>query len=266
LKNINSFRFIEKAIQFEQLRHQDMLESGQVIAQETRLYNPDKNQTELMRSKEDENDYRYFPDPDLLPIHISESELARLKNTLPPLPTDITKHLQQSDALTDDHIDFLLTSPSVIAFYHDVKVKSGAPGKLIVNWLKGAYAAVLNERGLTFDPPPISADTLAELLKKLADNSLSNASAKKIFSQLLTSTQGINDLIAAEQSTQLTDTSELEAIIRTIIHENPQQAADYRAGKDKLLGFFVGLVMKQTKGTAEPSLVNALLIKCLTAE
>ncbi len=266
LKNINSFRFIEKAIQFEQLRHQDMLESGQVIVQETRLYNPDKNQTELMRSKENENDYRYFPDPDLLPIHISESELAQLKNTLPPLPADITKRLQQEEALADDHIDFLFTSPSVMAFYQDVKDKSGAPGKLIVNWLKGAYAAAQNERGLTFDNPLISSEKLATLLKKLADNSLSNASAKKIFSQLLTSTQALDELIAAEQSTQLTDTSELQALIHAIIDENPQQAADYRAGKDKLLGFFVGLVMKQTKGTAEPSLVNALLTKCLTIE
>ena len=266
LKNINSFRFIEKAIQVEQLRHQDMLESGHVIVQETRLYNSDKNQTELMRSKENENDYRYFPDPDLLPIQISESELARIKNTLPPLPADITKRLQQEDALADDHINFLLTSPSLIAFYHDVKEKSEAPGKLIVNWLKGAYAAALNDRGLTFNNPLISADKLATLLKKLTDNSLSNASAKKIFSQLLTGTQEINELIAVEQSAQLTDTSELEAIIRTIIQNNPQQAADYRAGKDKLLGFFVGLVMKQTKGTAEPSLVNALLIKCLIAD
>lgn len=263
LKNINSFRFIEKAILFEQLRHQDLLESGQVIVQETRLYNPDKNQTEHMRSKENENDYRYFPDPDLLPIQINPSELAFLKDTLPPLPADMTKRLKESDALADDHIDFLLTSPSVISFYNTIKDKSGAPGKLIVNWLKGAYAAALNERGLTFDETLIPADTLAVMLGKLADNSLSNTSAKKIFNQLLTSTVSVNDLIAAEQSSQLTDTSELEAIIRTMINNNPQQAAEYRAGKDKLLGFFVGLVMKQTKGTAEPSLVSALLIQHL---
>lgn len=266
LKNINSFRFIEQAIRFEELRHQDMLESGQIIVQETRLYHPDKHQTEPMRNKENENDYRYFPDPDLLPIQISESDLTHLKQTLPSLPADIARRLQQEDALSNDHIDFLLTSPSVHAFYHAVKERSDVPGKLIVNWLKGVYAAALNEQGLTFDNPPIAAEKLAILLKKLNDNSLSNTHAKKIFNQLLTTTQEINELIAAEQSTQLADTSELEAIIRTIIHENPQQVADYRAGKDKLLSFFVGLVMKQTKGTADPSVVSALLMKCLIVD
>lgn len=259
LKNINSFRFIEKAIQYEQFRHQDLLESGQAIIQETRLYNPDKNQTEVMRSKEDENDYRYFPDPDLLPIYISESELQTLSASLPPLPSTIAKNLAEEDALSTEHIDFLLTTPSTLDYFNELKEKTTAPGKLIVNWLKGIYAAALNEQGLSFDNPPISADTLSILLQHLSENSLSNTAAKKIFNQLLTSSDDIHALIASEQTSQLTDTAALESIIQSIISNHPQQATDYRSGKEKLFGFFVGLVMKETKGAADPATINILL-------
>lgn len=262
LKNINSFRFIEKAIQYEACRHQDMLESGQVITQETRLYNPDKNQTEAMRSKENENDYRYFPDPDLLPIFIEKTQLENLKATLPPLPAQITKQLE-ADGLQSEHIDFILSSPNIFNLYSQIQQQSGVPAKLIINWLKGPYSAALNERGLTFDSPIIAVNQLSELLKKMNANIINHVIAKKIFAQLLTGTQDIAELIELEQQNLKNNSGELEEIIRTVISEHPQQVTDYRAGKEKLLSFFVGIVMKKTKGQAEPALVNALLIQLL---
>lgn len=263
LKNINSFRFIEKAILFEQLRHQDVLESGQRIIQETRLYDADKNVTESMRTKENENDYRYFPDPDLLPIQISESELANLRDTLPPLPIEIIKRLKADDLLTGEHVEFVLTTPTVLAFYNEIKQKSTAPGKTIVNWLKGNYTAALNERGLNFDTPLFPIDQFACLLTRLTDGTLSNTLAKKIFNQLLTRSQTVDELIQLEGLDPLKSNAELESIIQSLIQQFPQQAADYRAGKEKLLGFFVGHVMKETKGQADPAQVNALAVQYL---
>jgi aspartyl-tRNA(Asn)/glutamyl-tRNA(Gln) amidotransferase subunit B len=259
LKNINSFRFIEKAIQFEQLRHQELLETGQMIHQETRLYNPDKNQTELLRTKENENDYRYFPDPDLLPIHLNEDVLARLKATLPELPVALMKQLQQEDGLNDEQVDFILTSPAVVQFYRTVKQHCTASPKTILNWLKGQYAAALNERGLTFEQPPISALKLSHLLNRLHDNTLSNTTAKKLFTLLLTSTKEVDALIESEGLATQQNTADLELMIRQVVEQFPQQAADYRAGKDKLLGFFVGHVMKLTQGQADAAVVNDLL-------
>lgn len=264
LKNLNSFRFIEKAIQYEELRHQERLESGQVIIQETRLYNPDKNQTEIMRTKEDENDYRYFPDPDLLPIQLDIEELNRLKNTLPMLPIDIKNRLAADGTLNQEQIDFILTSPAVFNFFNDVRHQCAAPIKIIVNWLKGTYAAALNERGLTFEDSLLTAAQLATLLERVSDNTLSNNAAKKVFNQLLTSSMSIDEIIQAETHDSTQTTAELETLIRSLITEFPEQAADYRAGKEKLLSFFIGHVMKKTKGTAEPTLVSSLLIQCLS--
>lgn len=263
LKNINSFRFIEKAIQYEQLRHQELLESGQTIHQETRLYNPDKNQTERMRSKEDENDYRYFPDPDLLPIFIKESELKHLKETLPKTPVEISHRLKNEHGLSTNHIEFLLSAPAVLEFFEAVQSHTVAPAKTIVNWLKGAYSAALNEMNMCFEAPPIEATKLADLLNRLLDATLNNNTAKLVFNQLLTSNQSVNDIIESQGLSSPQDSSNLEALIRATIAKYPQQAADYRAGKDKLLGFFVGHIMKETKGQADPAIVNVLLINLL---
>jgi len=264
LKNINSFRFIEKAIVFEQLRHQDLLESGQPIIQETRLYNPDKNRTESMRTKENENDYRYFPDPDLLPIHIDSQELTRIKNAMPPLPTEISKRLQQKDLLPQESIEFLFTSPSVLNFFNEVRQKSIAPAKVIINWLKGAYTAALNEKGLSFETPLIPVDQFALLLTRLTDGTISNNIAKTLFNQLLISSKTVDELIEQEGLLENKNDAALVELIQSIIHQFPQQAAEYRAGKEKLLGFFVGHVMKETKGKANPTEVNALLVQLLS--
>lgn len=263
LKNLNSFRFIEKAIAVEQNRHQDLLETGQIIIQETRLYNPDTNTTHAMRSKENENDYRYFIDPDLLPIKITTSDLTQLKATLPLLPEAIKHCLINEDGLPDDDVDFLLSSLAVFQYYDSVKSKSHAAPKIIVNWMKGAYQAALNEQGRDFDHPLISVDSFACVLDRLTDQTISAKFAKQIFAKLMTGDNDIDAMIASEGHQPVHDQTLIENIIKQAIEDNPQQVRDYRAGKEKLLAFFVGLVMKETKGAADPAQVNALLQKYL---
>lgn len=259
LKNLNSFRFIEKAIYYEQARHQDILEAGQQVIQETRLYCPETNTTQLLRSKENENDYRYFPDPDLLPIQISAEDIATIKASMPASPRDVRKRLEDEDCLATDNIDFLLSSRAAFLFYDDVKRQTKAEPKTVVNWLKGIYTAALNSQNLSFDQPPVSAKTLACLLDRLNDNVIPNNLAKDIFAKLLECSQSVDELIAASGYQAQNDTKALEEMIRTIIINHPQQAADYRAGKEKLLAFFVGQVMKQTKGQVDPGQINVVV-------
>ncbi|KTD59044.1 Asp-tRNA(Asn)/Glu-tRNA(Gln) amidotransferase subunit GatB [Legionella shakespearei] len=263
LKNLNSFRYIEKAIAFEQLRHQDLLESGQKVIQETRLYNPDTNSTHPMRDKENENDYRYFPDPDLLPIEVTRYQIAEIKHNLPDLPHKIHSELKNTPSLNDEDISFILSSPEAWHFYKDIKSLSKASEKIIINWLKGQYAASLNERNLGFDTLPISAETMARLLDKLQDNSVSSNNAKNIFTFLWNGETDIDAIIQREGYQQMDNSAELEEMIANIVKQYPEQAADYKAGKEKLLAFFVGQVMKQSKGKANPEQVNSLLKKYL---
>lgn len=264
LKNLNSFRFIEKAIHYEQERHLDILESGQKVIQETRLYCPETNSTQVLRSKENENDYRYFPDPDLLPIYISNKDIEDIKREMPSLPTMIRQRLQEQDKLTAENIEFILTSPAIYKFYDQIKQKSHAEPKLIVNWLKGPYTAALHQQSLSFEHPPVSAEHLACLLDRITDNVLSNSIAKDIFNQLLVSKQGktVDELIAGS-GYQHQDDSALEGTARNIISTYPQQAADYCAGKEKLLAFLVGQVMKETKGKADPGQISDMLKRLL---
>lgn len=266
LKNLNSFRFIEKAIYHEQSRHQDLLESGRPVIQETRLYCPDTDSTRAMRGKENENDYRYFPDPDLLPIRITAEDLAQAKASMPELPLAIKQRLETDDKLAANDIDFLLTSPALVQFYDDVKQQTHVGTKVIINWLKGTYTAALNEQGLTFEQTPVSAAQFACLLDRLADNIIPAQVAKTVFSKLMNGTQQVDELIAASGYQKQSNNSVIEGIIRTTIDAYPQQAADYRLGKDKLLAFFVGQVMKQLKGQADPADVNKLLRKVLGSE
>lgn len=262
LKNLNSFRFIEKAINYEQRRHQDLLEMGQHVSQETRLYCPDTDTTQLMRSKENENDYRYFPDPDLLPIEITTKTLNDIKATMPELPAEIKARLRDKDNLTSDDIEFILSSPSVLRFYDDVRSHCKALPKTIVNWLKGTYTAALNDKGLSFEAPPVSSTDVACLLDRLTDNAITANIAKTIFATLMNGPQSIDELIAAS-GYKPQDSNQMEDMIRKIIETYPQQAADYRAGKEKLLSFFVGQVMKETKGQGDPAKINELLRKLL---
>lgn len=263
LKNLNSFRFIEKAIAHEQLRQQDLLESGKTIAQETRLYCPESNTTQVLRSKENENDYRYFPDPDLLPIKIEPQDLERIKNKLPALPEQIKQALKENKLLHEEDIGFILSSPAVFDFFSQLKEASQADEKTIINWLRGSYSAALNETGLSFDNSPLSAKTFAPLLDHLKKQSISTTIAKQIFSKLWAGEGTVDEIIAKEGYGETNDNPLLDELVQKTIAEYPQQAADYRAGKEKLLAFFVGQLMKQTKGQAEPELISLLLRKYL---
>jgi aspartyl-tRNA(Asn)/glutamyl-tRNA(Gln) amidotransferase subunit B len=263
VKNLNSFRFIEKAILYEQRRHQDLLEMSQKIIQQTRLYSPDTDQTYAMRDKENENDYRYFPDPDLLPIRITSEDIAQIKENLPTLPMEIKHRLVYTDQLSEDDTEFLLSSPKLLQFYDEVKRFSSATAKMIVNWLKGPYLAALNEHGHSTDKPPVSAERLGCLLSRHLDGTISAKTAKIIFVELMQGEDSVDEIIAAGGYQQIHDNSLFENMIKSIIQQYPQQAADYRAGKEKLMAFFVGQIMKQTKGQGNPEQINALLRKYL---
>ncbi|MGC1182600.1 Asp-tRNA(Asn)/Glu-tRNA(Gln) amidotransferase subunit GatB [Legionella sp.] len=263
LKNLNSFRFIEKAIAYEQTRHQDLLENGQQIIQETRLYNPDTNTTHLMREKENENDYRYFPDPDLLPIQITHAHVAEIKSKLPDLPKKIYAVLKETPNLKEEDINFLLSSPALYQFYKEISLSSRAPEKMITNWLKGLYTAALNEDHLTFETPRVSAKLMAELLNKLHDNDISLNNARTVFTLLWAGEEDIEAIIRREGYQKIEDTAALEKMISKLILQFPEQTAEYKAGKERLLAFFVGKIMKETKGQANPESINTLLKKHL---
>jgi aspartyl-tRNA(Asn)/glutamyl-tRNA(Gln) amidotransferase subunit B len=262
LKNLNSFRFIEKAIEYEKARHQDLLENGQQIAQETRLYNPATNTTHVMRTKENENDYRYFPDPDLLPILIDAKDIEKIRQAMPPLPEQIKQTLQQSGNFNEEDIHFLLSSPASYHFFNELKQASQADEKTIINWLRGNYAAALHAANLSFDNPPVSAAAFAPLLNHLAKQTVSTPIAKQIFAKLWAGEGSVDEIMQREGYHQVSNSS-LESLIQSLVAQYPQQAADYRAGKEKLLAFFVGQVMKQTKGQANPEQINLLLKKYL---
>ena len=264
LKNLNSFRYIEKAIAFERARHQDLLEQGKNIVQETRLYNPDTDSTHAMRDKENENDYRYFPDPDLLPVQVTRFQIAEIKNNLPDLPEKIYRQLKNTPSLNDEDINFILSSPAAYQFYKEVKLLTQAADKIIINWLKGQYAAALNENNLTFENPPVSAKTMAILLDKIHSNAVSSNSAKNIFTLLWKGENDVDAIIEREGYQQMGDSSALEEMIVKVIQQYPEQAAEFKAGKEKLLAFFVGQIMKQTKGQANPEQINILLKKHLS--
>jgi aspartyl-tRNA(Asn)/glutamyl-tRNA(Gln) amidotransferase subunit B len=264
LKNLNSFRFIEKAISFEQARHQDLLESGKQVTQETRLYNPDTNTTHSMRSKENENDYRYFPDPDLLPIHITKEQIEIIRNKMPALPDAIYNELKSVPALNEEDLVFLLSFPDAYHFYKRVKEQSKAPDKLMINWLKGQFSASLNEANLGFDDSPIDAQTMAKFFDRINDNTLSTSTAKIIFPFLWQGEKDIDAIINREGYQQSENSADLDAIIKLIINQYPEQVAEFKSGKEKLLAFFVGQVMKQTKGKASPEQINKSLRKQLS--
>lgn len=257
LKNLNSFRFIEKAIRYEQIRQQERLEMGLSIQQETRLFNPATETTYPLRKKENEQDYRYFPDPDLLPIEINQTLLNTLKKNLPPLPEHIRQTLQQ-DSMPEEDIAFLLTTPATYHFFCEVQQLTSASAKSIINWLKGPLLTALNEQNQRFDNSPISAKDLAFLLQQLEEQTLSNSAARQVFASLLVSSQAVEDIIAGLQENKVANDT-LIPLIEALIKQYPAQVAQYQQGKEKLLAFFVGQIMKATKGQANPEEINALL-------
>jgi aspartyl-tRNA(Asn)/glutamyl-tRNA(Gln) amidotransferase subunit B len=259
IKNINSFKFVEKAINYEIERQIELLENDSKVIQETRLYDSVKDETRSMRSKEEANDYRYFPDPDLLPVSIDENFKAQIKATLPELP-DTKKQRFKTAYNLDDETATILSSSRQLADYFETVVKlSGCEAKLCANWITGDLSAALNKSGLEITDSPVSDIRLAGLLARIGDNTISGKIAKQVFEALWQSSSVADDIIAEKGLKQITDTGAIETIIDKIIAENIDQVEQYRSGKDKVFAFFVGQVMKEMQGKANPAEVNKML-------
>lgn len=264
LKNLNSFRFVERALQIEIERQIDVLEGGHQVVQETRLYDADKNETRSMRTKEEANDYRYFPDPDLLPLIIEPAFLEKVQANLPELP-DAKKHRFMQKYGLSLYDASVLTASRELADYFEATVQhSGSEAKLCANWVMGDLAAFLNKQNLEITASPVSAIQLARLLKRISDNTISGKIAKQVFEAMWQGEGDADTIIEKQGLKQVTDTGAIEKIVDDIIANNPSQLQDYRKGKEKLFGFFVGQVMKASKGKANPQQVNELLKKKLS--
>lgn len=265
LKNINSFRFVEKAINYEVERQIGIIENGGTIKQETRLYDPNKNETRSMRSKEEANDYRYFPDPDLLPLQIDDETIERVRQTLPELPQQKRERFINEYKLSSYDASILVSTREMAQYYEDAVKTSGNQPKLVANWVISELLGALNKEGFEITESPISSERLGKLVARIADNTLSGKLAKTLFEALWNKEGEVDDIIEKRGLKQVTDTGAIEKLIDEIIAANPQQVADYRSGKDKLFGFFVGQVMKASGGKLNPGQVNELLKKKLQA-
>jgi len=263
IKNLNSFRFVEKAINYEVERQIELLESGGKVVQETRLYDPDKGETRSMRSKEEANDYRYFPDPDLLPVVLDETFISGVRSSLPELPDQKAVRFSSQYGLSAYDAGVLTASRELAAYYEEVAREVPAEPKLAANWVMGELAAALNKDGLEISSGKLPAARLAGLLKRIVDNTISGKIAKEVFEAMWASGGTADAIIEEKGLKQITDSSAIERAIDEVMAKNPGQLADYRSGKDKLFGFFVGQVMKATGGKANPAQLNGLLKKKL---
>ncbi len=259
LKNLNSFRFIEKAINFEVERQIELIEEGREVVQETRLYDSDRDETRPMRSKEEANDYRYFPDPDLLPVEISAEYIESVRQQLPELPDAKKQRFVAEYGLRDEDAGILTASRAVADYFEDAAAATEAPAQLVANWIMGELSGALNREGLEIGDSKVSAAELAGMLSRIHDSTISGKIAKQVFEAIWGGEGTADAVIEAKGLKQITDSSAIEAVVDKVIAANPSQAADYRAGKDKLIGYFVGQVMKETRGQANPAQVNQIL-------
>ncbi|MGB8693980.1 MAG: Asp-tRNA(Asn)/Glu-tRNA(Gln) amidotransferase subunit GatB [Steroidobacteraceae bacterium] len=263
IKNINSFRYVEKAINFEVARQIEVLEGGGKVVQETRLYDPDRGETRSMRSKEEANDYRYFPDPDLLPVEIDAAFISELAAQLPELPDQKAQRFASQYGLSPYDAAVLTASTELADYYEQVVRELGGEAKLAANWVAGDLSGFLNRDGLEIGHSRIAPPALAALLARVRDNTISGKIAKDVFEAMWQDQQSADAIIAARGLQQITDDGPIKAAIAAVMAANPGQLADYRAGKDKLFGFFVGQAMKATQGKANPARLNELLKQLL---
>ena len=259
IKNLNSFRFVEKAINFEIERQIDVIEAGGTIRQETRLYDSDKDETRPMRSKEEANDYRYFPDPDLLPVEISPEYIEAVRTTLPELPAAKQQRFVADYGLKADDADILTLSHALADYFEAAAGASGADAQIVANWIIGELSGALNKDGLDIADSRITAAAIAGLVDRISDNTISGKIAKEVFEAMWAGEGSADDVIEARGLRQITDSGAIEAVVDQVIADNPGQVAEYRSGKDKLIGFFVGQIMKETQGKANPGQVNKML-------
>lgn len=261
LKNINSFRNVERAINIEIERQIDVIESGGTVVQETRLYDADKNETRSMRSKEEANDYRYFPDPDLLPVVLDEGLLEQVRATLPELPNEKRDRLISDMGLSKYDASVLTSSRELADYFESVLAATGNKDpKQCANWVTGTLSGALNKAGLEITESPVSAEQLGSVLLRIQDNTISGKIAKQVFEAIWTGEGADADsVIEFKGLKQVTDTGAIEAMIDEVIAANPEQLQQYRDGKEQVFGFFVGQVMKASKGKANPGQVNEIL-------
>jgi aspartyl-tRNA(Asn)/glutamyl-tRNA(Gln) amidotransferase subunit B len=264
LKNLNSFRFVERAIEYEIERQIDVLESGGKVVQETRLYDPEGNETRSMRGKEEANDYRYFPDPDLLPVEVTDKLVEEIRASLPELPDAKRQRFCDQYGLNPYDASNLCLSRELADYFERTVEVSGATPKLCSNWISGELAGALNKAGLEIVQSPVTPDLLGGMLKRVADETLSGKLAKQVFDAMWSGEGKADAIIEAKGLKQVTDAGAIEALVDAAIAGNPEQVAQYRGGKHKVLGFFVGQVMKASKGKANPGQVNELLRKKLS--
>jgi len=267
IKNVNSFRFVEKAIHHEFERQSDILEGGGVVVQETRLYDADRDETRPMRSKEVANDYRYFPEPDLLPVVIDDAWIDTIRNELPELPTAKRHRFAEQYGL-GNYDASVLSDSRPLADYYEAVVAACGDAKISANWVQVELLGQLNRDERTIDDCPVSAEQLGELIGRILDQSISGKIAKQVFEAMWRGEGGADQIIEAKGLKQVSDSGELEAMVDQVIAANADQVEQYRAADEgkrkKLLGFFVGQVMKISKGQANPQMVNELLAEKLT--
>ena len=262
LKNMNSFRNVQRALEYEVKRQQYLVENGQTIVQETRLWDDAQGVTNPMRSKEEAHDYRYFPDPDLVPVVVDEAWVAQIRSDMPELPQAKRERFVSEYAIPAYDAGVLTADKALAHYYEDVVKLCGKP-KIVSNWLMGDVMKFLNEDKRDIRDCPITAQSLADMIKLIEEGAISGKMAKEVIDDMYKTGKTPKDIIAEKGMVQITDEGELTKTIIAIIEANPKQLADYRSGKDKLFGFFVGQVMKATQGKANPQLVNDLLKKML---
>jgi aspartyl-tRNA(Asn)/glutamyl-tRNA(Gln) amidotransferase subunit B len=262
IKNLNSFRFARQALEYEIARQVAMLEAGGQIRQETRLFNTTTGETVAMRSKEHAHDYRYFPEPDLMPLLVSDAWLAEIKQSMPELPAAKRQRFIEEYGLSVYDAS-VLSSTQVIADFFEAVAKTSGDSKTAANWVQGDFAGALNAAGKTFADSPVSAANLGELVKLIANGTLSSKLGKEVFAKMFESGKTAAEIVEAEGLQQISDTSALQKVVDEVLAKNASQVATYKGGKTSVLGFFVGQVMKATRGQANPQAVNDLLKKAL---
>jgi len=259
IKNINSFRFVERAINFEVERQIDVIEGGGEVVQETRLYDADRDETRSMRSKEEANDYRYFPDPDLLPLEMDQVFIDAVEKTLPELPDAKRDRFMQAYGLSRYDASALTASRELADFFERTVQAAGGEGKLAANWVMGELSGLLNKEGRDISASPVSPERLGGMLQRIKDGTISGKIAKQVFEAMWSDEGDADAIIEKKGLKQITDTGAIERIVLDVLDANPKQVEQYKGGQEKLLGFFVGQVMKATQGKANPGEVNKIL-------
>lgn len=262
IKNLNSFKFMQQAIAYETQWQIETLEDGGSIEQATILFNPETGETRAMRSKEEANDYRYFPDPDLLPLEVTEADKARVQASMPELPLAMKARFESEYALST-YDSSAITSSREVASYFVETIHAGGDPKLAANWVMGGISAKLNTEDKTIADSPILANSLAQLLKRISDGTISNNAAKQVFEEMWSGSQDVDAIIAAKGLKQVSDTGAIEAIVNDVLAENAAMVEEFKAGKEKAFNALVGQTMKASKGKANPAQVSAILKKKL---